>query len=33
MFDSYVILGADVLEKHLGITNKELIDKVETDIT
>ncbi len=29
MFDSYVILGADVLEKHL----EELIDKVETDIT
>ncbi|MFZ8764526.1 Fic/DOC family protein [Enterococcus diestrammenae] len=33
MFDPYVIPGTDVLKNHLGITNKELLDKAEADIT
>lgn len=33
MFDPYVIPGTDVLKNHLGITDKELLDKAEADIT
>jgi len=33
MFDPYVIPGTDVLKNQLGITNKELLDKAEADIT
>lgn len=33
MFDPYVIPGTDVLKNHLGITDKDLLDKAEADIT
>lgn len=33
MFDPYVILSTDILKNHLGITDKELLDKAEEDTT